>query len=67
MINILLNDEAVTVAVGTSLTQVLERQTIALNGVALVLNAEVVPRSRWSHIMCQHDDKLEVFSVVAGG
>ncbi|QQX78422.1 sulfur carrier protein ThiS [Shewanella sp. KX20019] len=67
MINILLNDQAVTVSAGMSLTQILEHQTITLNGVALVLNAEVVPRSRWSHIMCQHDDKLEVFSVVAGG
>ena len=67
MIDISVNDEAVMVSTGTSLSEVLEQQTIALNGVALVLNAEVVPRSRWPHIMCQHDDKLEVFSVVAGG
>jgi sulfur carrier protein len=67
MISILLNDEAITVSVGTSLTQVLEHQTIAQNGVALVLNAAVVPRNRWPHIVCQQDDRLEVFSVVAGG
>ncbi|MGL6013792.1 MAG: sulfur carrier protein ThiS, partial [Shewanella oncorhynchi] len=32
-----------------------------------VLNAEVVPRNRWQSILCQHEDKLELFSAVAGG
>ncbi|MCL1095123.1 sulfur carrier protein ThiS [Shewanella kaireitica] len=67
MISIFLNDEVMSIADGSSLTDVLKRRTIAENGVALVLNAEVVPRSRWPHIMCQQDDTLEVFSVVAGG
>ncbi|MEZ9198724.1 sulfur carrier protein ThiS [Shewanella sp. 10N.286.54.B9] len=67
MISIFLNDEAMNIATGSSLTDVLQGQTIAENGVALVLNSEVVPRSRWPHIMCQQDDTLEVFSVVAGG
>jgi len=67
MISIVLNDEVVTVSIGTSLVKVLEHQAIALDAVALALNAEVVPRSRWPHIVCQQDDKLDVFSVVAGG
>lgn len=67
MISIVLNDEVVTVSIGTSLVKVLEHQTIALDAVALVLNAEVVPKSRWPHIICQQHDQLDVFSVVAGG
>lgn len=67
MISIFLNDEVMSIADGSTLTDVLKGRTIAENGVALVLNAEVVPRSRWPHIMCQQDDMLEVFSVVAGG
>ncbi|PKG58956.1 sulfur carrier protein ThiS [Shewanella sp. GutDb-MelDb] len=67
MISIVLNDEVVTVSIGTSLVKVLEHQTIALDAVAIALNSEVVPRSRWPHIVCQQDDQLEVFSVVAGG
>ncbi|MCL1059240.1 sulfur carrier protein ThiS [Shewanella gelidimarina] len=67
MISIVLNDEVVTVSIGTSLVKVLEHQAIELDAVALALNAEVVPKSRWPHIVCQQDDKLDVFSVVAGG
>ena len=46
----------------TSLAAVILAQDIAL-----VLNAEVVPRNRWQSILCQHEDKLELFSAVAGG
>jgi thiamine biosynthesis protein ThiS len=38
-----------------------------LASLALVLNGEVVPRNRWSSINCRQDDRLELFSVVAGG
>jgi len=67
MVGIFLNDEAMNIATGSSLTDVLRNQVIAENSVALVLNGEVVPRSRWAHIVCQQDDTLDVFSVVAGG
>lgn len=50
-----------------SLAEVVIRQNLRLEAVALVLNAEVVPRHRWHTINCQHDDKLEIFSAVAGG
>ncbi|MCK7631078.1 sulfur carrier protein ThiS [Shewanella sp. JNE10-2] len=51
----------------TSLEAVILAQNIALDSVAIVLNAEVVPRNRWQSILCQHEDKLELFSAVAGG
>lgn len=67
MILIHINNTPQRLAQPTSLEALLIGQNIALDSVALVLNAEVVPRHRWTYIVCQDADKLELFSAVAGG
>ncbi|ABE55057.1 thiamine biosynthesis protein ThiS [Shewanella denitrificans OS217] len=67
MISIQVNGEFIQVNESTSLAQLVSRQALNAKGIALVINAEVVPRSRWQHTVCQDQDKVEFFSAVAGG
>ncbi|WP_299009583.1 sulfur carrier protein ThiS [uncultured Shewanella sp.] len=61
------NDKAVNVAPDVTLLQLLQRFNIEPNSVAVVVNQGVVPRSLWQTQVCQHQDKIDVFTVVAGG
>lgn len=67
MILIHLNNVPQTLQQPLSLQALLEAQNISQQSVALVLNEVVVPRHRWSSILCHHEDKIDVFAVVAGG
>ena len=67
MILIHINNVAQSLTQPTSLAELILAQNISLDSIALVLNTQVVPRNRWQTILCQHEDKLELFSAVAGG
>ncbi|ABZ76468.1 thiamine biosynthesis protein ThiS [Shewanella halifaxensis HAW-EB4] len=70
-ISISINDEVKQVAASTTLQAVIQAYGVArgveVKAIAAALNAEVVPRQSWPIIHCQAGDKLELFSVVAGG
>ncbi|MCK8047102.1 sulfur carrier protein ThiS [Shewanella sp. 1CM18E] len=71
MINIFINDEIEQVEFETCLYNVLEaygsEKGITLATIAVAVNGSVVPRATWQQTQCQANDKLELFSVVAGG
>jgi sulfur carrier protein len=67
MISIQVNGVFTQVNESTSLAQLVSRQGLDPKGIALIINAEVVPRSCWQHTKCQDQDKIEFFSAVAGG
>lgn len=49
------------------LSELLILKNICPNSVAIVVNDAVVPKSRWSHVLCQSHDRISLFSAVAGG
>lgn len=61
------NDKAVNVAMDLTLLQLLKQQSIEPQSVAMVVNQGVVPRGLWQTQVCQREDKIDVFTVVAGG
>jgi sulfur carrier protein len=67
MISIQVNGESIHLDEHSNLAQLVSIQKLNAKGIALVLNAEIVPRSRWQHTVCQDQDKVEFFSAVAGG
>ena len=71
MITIFINDAIKQVEQGASLTKVLEQYSlendIQLAAIAVAINNCVAPRATWHTTQCQANDKLELFSVVAGG
>ncbi|MCG9731800.1 sulfur carrier protein ThiS [Shewanella sp. Isolate13] len=70
-ISIIVNDEVKQVAVNATLQSVIEGyceiRGVDMSAIAAALNGDVITRSRWQSQVCQADDKLELFSVVAGG
>ncbi|ABV87700.1 sulfur carrier protein ThiS [Shewanella pealeana] len=70
-IAISINDESKQVAINSSVQSVIEMYAevrgVDIQGIAIALNGEVLPRVRWQTVSCLADDKLEIFSVVAGG
>jgi sulfur carrier protein len=67
MISIQVNGESILLDEHSNLAQLVSIKKLNAKGIALVLNAEIVPRSRWQHTVCQDQDKVEFFSAVAGG
>ncbi|WP_144207298.1 sulfur carrier protein ThiS [Shewanella donghaensis] len=67
MIEIEFNGEVEQLQQTASLLALIEHKQLNPKTLALVLNQQVVPRSRWEAIQCQPNDKVEVFSAVAGG
>ncbi|WP_299810231.1 sulfur carrier protein ThiS [uncultured Shewanella sp.] len=66
-----INDELKQVANNSTVQSVIEMYAevrgVDILGIAAAINGEVLPRSRWLTECCQAGDKLEIFSVVAGG
>jgi sulfur carrier protein len=63
-----INGDDREVAAGTKVVDVVselagERRT----GIAIALNGEVVPKSRWSEVVVDDGDRLEVLSAIGGG
>lgn len=51
----------------TSLPSVVAELTDATTGIAVAVNSEVVPRSRWADTLLQDGDAVEVITAMQGG
>ena len=67
MITIQINGNDENIMTNMSLAELIVLKNIQPQSVAIVMNSDVVPRSRWPYVQCQASDKVELFSVVAGG
>ena len=50
-----------------TLSQLLSKLSLAGRRIAVELNGEIVPRSRFDGIMLESGDKLEIVTAVGGG
>jgi sulfur carrier protein len=64
---ILVNGERVEVADGTTLSALLEQLGAPDRGVAVAVDAEVVPRGEWSAFELAPGARVEVLTAVQGG
>jgi sulfur carrier protein len=64
---IVVNGEPVDVAEGTTLTELLDRLGAPDRGVAVAVDAEVVPRGEWSAFELAPGARVEVLTAVQGG
>jgi sulfur carrier protein len=67
-VNVTVNGEAQELADGAHVADVVaelagDRKT----GIAVALNGEIVPRSAWTAVALDEDDRLEVLSAIGGG
>jgi sulfur carrier protein len=64
---ITLNGEPVDVPEGTTVADVVARLCPSARGVAVAVDREVVPRSRWSDVVVPPGARVEVVTAAAGG
>jgi sulfur carrier protein len=64
---VILNDEALDLAEGTTLGQLLVTLEQDKPGVAVALNQQVVARSQWSVQQLTPNDNITLFHAIAGG
>jgi sulfur carrier protein len=69
MTSILLNGEPVTVDEGTTVEELLDRLDVPpqARGVAVAVDAEVVPRGAWSEHVVADGARVEVLTAIQGG
>ena len=66
-INIALNGAQVNCAPNTSVLAFLTDQNIAQDGTAVAKNSTILAKPLWDEIHLKNNDKLDVFTLVAGG
>jgi sulfur carrier protein len=67
MIDVTLNGERRTVADDTTVDLVVAALERGRAGVAVAVNGDVVPRSRWAATTLAADDRVEVLAAAQGG
>ncbi|HZB97055.1 MAG TPA: sulfur carrier protein ThiS [Candidatus Sulfotelmatobacter sp.] len=68
-IAVLLNGEASTVQRGTTVAELVRAAvgTTAARGLAVAVNASLVPRGRWEMTTVDDGDRIELLSAAQGG
>jgi len=61
------NGETIILLEKTSLIELLQRNGYSSDKIAVELNGEIVPRSRYASVILTDADKLEIVSFVGGG
>jgi len=66
-ISVSLNGTQVSCAANTSVLAFLTAQGISQDGTAVAKNGSILAKPLWDDSHLQHNDKLDVFTLVAGG
>ncbi|ACE61225.1 sulfur carrier protein ThiS [Actinobacillus pleuropneumoniae] len=64
---IFINNQPLDVAENTSIQTALALSQANLQGVAVALNQQIVPKNEWQSYPLQEGAKLTVFKAIAGG
>ncbi|WGE66204.1 sulfur carrier protein ThiS [Actinobacillus equuli subsp. equuli] len=64
---IFINNQPLDVAENTSIQTALALSQTNLQGVAVALNQQIVPKNEWQNYLLQEGAKLIVFKAIAGG
>ncbi|WP_432455550.1 MULTISPECIES: sulfur carrier protein ThiS [unclassified Agarivorans] len=66
-ITIELNGLSTALVEPLNITQLLEQQQQSLNGVAVVVDGRIVPRTHWPVTQLVNGTKVRIFRAIAGG
>ncbi len=62
-----INGTTIEVVRETTLKDLLESRGYKVSRVAVELNGDIVPRSKYDHVIVSDSDSLEIVSIVGGG
>ena len=66
-LSITVNDEPKSVPSGETVASLIERLAIKPQGIAVALNAEVVPRQQWNELKLSSNDSVLIITATQGG
>jgi sulfur carrier protein len=66
-VTVVVNGEARELRLGTTVADVVSELEQGVRGIAVAVNEEVVPRTRWPATTLHERDRLEVLTAAAGG
>lgn len=66
-VRVLVNGDELTLAVGTTVAELVRTLCERTRGVAVALDREVVPRSSWGRVVVTDGSLVEVVAAAAGG
>ena len=64
---IVLNGEPASVAEAATVTALLTQLQLAGQRLAVELNGQIVPRSRWAEVALREGDRAEIVRAIGGG
>jgi sulfur carrier protein len=64
---ILVNGESTAIRDGLSLDELVEQLRLAGQRLAIELNGDIVPRSRWPQVRLGEGDRAEIVRAIGGG
>ncbi|WP_243633798.1 MULTISPECIES: sulfur carrier protein ThiS [Motiliproteus] len=67
MIEVEVNGETQQLPSGATLEQLLERMALTEQRLAIELNLQVIPRSRFGQVELQSRDRVEIVHAIGGG
>lgn len=67
MISVSLNNEPIEMEADTSLSEALEQWDYGEQKIAVAINGEFVPRSRYGDTLLKEHDQLDIVKPVGGG
>ncbi|MGL4268997.1 MAG: sulfur carrier protein ThiS [Plesiomonas sp.] len=67
MMQIVLNGQPQTLVTALTVAELLQQRALPVQGCAVALNQQILPRSQWAHTRLQAGDQLAVFQAIAGG
>ena len=67
VMQIVVNGENTAVSEGITLTELVGRLQLAGQRLAIELNGDIVPRSRWPDVRLNHGDRAEIVRAIGGG
>ncbi len=67
MITVHLNDEDLTIADNTSLSELVQIRDLKQSNVAIAVNGKVVPKSQWATTVLNDNDNVLVIKASYGG
>jgi len=66
-VEVYVNGELLQLPEGMTVTQLLEKMTLADKRLAVEVNSEIVPRSRHNSHILQAGDRVEIVHAIGGG
>lgn len=67
IVKVKVNAQEIEIPHPLSVTELIERLHLRLEGIAVALNTEIVPRSELAGRLIQADDQIEIVHPVGGG